>query len=227
MADVVESIVTESQPQEQVAVEPVSDTLLTGEESAVPPQSEGESLLTSEDEGEAEPAQAPSIPESYEITPSEGFEVTPEIMEVVSPLFKKYNISQDGAQELANAHMDIMKQQSAAAEKFRTEMIQGWVQEIKSDPEFGGAKFNENMAMARRGLRAVSPQGEGKSALEDLLKASGMGNHPEIIKAFARVGRMVKEDSILDKGTVASAKNGKTIADAFAKSLSALEPKED
>lgn len=197
-------------PSEPVAqIEPTApDSLLTGSESA------------------AEPVEA-VIPEAYDIAPGEGYMVTPEIMEVVSPLFKKYNITQDGAQELANAHMDIMRQQSEAANKFRTDMVSGWVKEIKADPEFGGAKFDENMAMAKRGLRAISPQGEGSGALKELLESSGMGNHPEIIKAFARVGRMVKEDSVLDKGTVAGAKAGRTVADAFAKSLSALEPKQD
>lgn len=220
---VVNPVVEESIPDPVVTPEP--DSLLTDEVEA---PSESDSLLTGKESVEEEAVkEAPVIPESYDIKPTEGYEVTPEIMEVVSPLFKKYNISQEGAQELASAHMDIMKQQSAVAEKFRTDMVQSWVKEIKSDPEFGGAKFDENMAMARRGLRAISPKGEGKSALNELLEASGMGNHPEIIKAFARVGSMVKEDSILDKGSVAGAKNGATIADAFAKSLSALEPKQD
>lgn len=226
MADVVDVNAVEPQVTEPVApVAPEGESLLTGDTGeAVAPA--GESLLTGE-EAPAEPAQEAVVPEAYEIAPGEGYEVTPEIMEVVSPLFKKYNLTQEGAQELANAHMDIMKKQSEAAEKFRTDMIQGWVKEIKNDPEFGGSKFNENMAMARRGLRAISPSGEGKTALTELLEASGMGNHPEIIKAFARVGRMVKEDSVLDKGTVASDKSADPIAEAFAKSLASLEPKRD
>lgn len=224
MAEVLETNTVDT-PEPEGNLEPNS-LLTNGDDGGSEPNNS--SLLTDRAvDSKPEPAIETVVPEAYDIKPGDGYEVLPEVMEVVTPLLKKYSLSQEGAQELANAHMDIMNKQAAAAAKFRNDMVQGWVNEIKNDPEFGGAKFNENMAMARRGFRAISPQEEGKAALKELLEESGMGNHPEIIKAFARVGRMVKEDSVLDTGTVASAKNGKTIADAFALSLSALTPKED
>lgn len=197
-----------SQNTEGVTAESVVNSLLTGEEASTVEGKDSNSLLTEDGDGAPTESDASKveIPEAYEIKVSEGYELLPEVMETITPLFKKHNISREGAQELAEAHMEIMRKQAASAEQFRSNLIKGWVDEIKKDPEFGGAKFDENMALARRGLRAISPPGEGKSALNELLEMSGMGNNPEIIKAFARVGKLVKEDSILDKGNIGGPK---------------------
>lgn len=199
----------------------IPESLLTGGgDPATPVDPAASSVLTEGDEP-AKPA-APSIPENYEIQPMEGYEVLPEVMETITPLLKKHNLSQEAAQELANVHMDIMQKQAAAMEKARSEMINQWVKDIKTDAEFGGAKYNENLALAKRGLRAIQPPGEGKSELNVLLEASGMGNHPEIIKAFARIGKLVKEDSVLDKGAEGGIKTGVTARDMYPKTYSDL-----
>lgn len=210
------------QNTESITAEPVINSLLTGEKPKAVESNNSNSLLTEDGDGApTEPdASKVEVPEAYEIKVSEGYELSPEVMETITPLFKKHNISKEGAQELAEAHMEIMRKQSAAAEQFRSNLIKGWVDEIKKDPEFGGAKFDENMALARRGLRAINPPGEGKSALNELLEMSGMGNNPEIIKAFARVGKLVKEDSILDKGSIGGPKKEFDPNEMFSVSLS-------
>ena len=171
------------------------------------------------EQGEAQ--QEAVIPETYDIKTVDGYELMPDTMEAISPILKKYKITQDGAQELANAHMEIMKKQNEANAAFQKNMIADWVKQIKSDSEFGGVNFDKNMALARKGLKAVMPgDKEGDAALKELLDASGMGNHPAMIKAFARVGKLLKEDSVLDKGKSSGASsvfNPET--DMFAKSL--------
>lgn len=210
-------IVDQTIPTE-TAPAPEGDTLLTNPgESA--PSADDTTLLLEPEAVPDTPVQDETIPEAYDIKAVDGYEVTPELMDSLSPLLKELKIPQAGAQKLADLHMSVMQQQASEASAARKQVISGWTESIKKDPEFGGARFNENMGLARRGLQAVMPKDAGAAKeLTELLNGSGMGNHPEIIKAFARVGKMVKEDSALS-GTAGGTVSDDPVELMFAKSL--------
>lgn len=69
-----------------------------------------------------------------------------------------------------------------AAEKQQTD----WVQAIKQ--EWAG-KFDENMNYARLALKDF-----GSKELIQALEESGFGSHPEVVKSFAQIGRMLADD---------------------------------
>ena len=58
--------------------------------------------------------------------------------------------------------------------------FEDWGNEIKK--EYGTA-YDEKVGMARRAVRAF-----GSDQLSDLLNNTGLGNHPEMIRAFAKIG---------------------------------------
>lgn len=55
-----------------------------------------------------------------------------------------------------------------------------WDSELKKEY---GAAYDERIGLARRAVRAF-----GSDELSDVLNQTGMGNHPEMIRAFARIG---------------------------------------
>ena len=59
-----------------------------------------------------------------------------------------------------------------------------WASRAKADPEIGGAGFDANVAYAKRAIDRF-----GDDRLRGTLAQTGMGNHPELIRMFARVGR--------------------------------------
>jgi len=63
-------------------------------------------------------------------------------------------------------------------------------QASENDEEFGGQKFNENAGMAKEALKQF-----GNEELSDLMDSTGLGNHPEVIRFFFRVGKAMKEDN--------------------------------
>lgn len=64
-----------------------------------------------------------------------------------------------------------------------------WIQAQQTDPEFGGAKLKENIQTASKAVaRFMSPAGV------ELLAKSGLGDHPEFIRAFNRIGKAIAED---------------------------------
>jgi hypothetical protein len=52
--------------------------------------------------------------------------------------------------------------------------------------------------VARKALESF-----GSPALKELLNNTGLGNHPEVIKAFHKVGKLISEDKMV-KGTPAT-----------------------
>ena len=66
---------------------------------------------------------------------------------------------------------------------------------LKEDKDFGGAAFDQNLDLARRGLAHYA----GEELVAEL-ERSGLGDHPALIKAFAKLGRQAQEDGVLGKG---------------------------
>ena len=64
-----------------------------------------------------------------------------------------------------------------------------WVSAARADKEFGGDKLQENLATANKALEAfATPE------LRAWLVETGAGNHPEVIRAFYRIGQAISED---------------------------------
>lgn len=72
---------------------------------------------------------------------------------------------------------------------------QGWVDEAKADPEFGGEHLAENLAKAKASMEATaSPK------LIALLDKTGLGDHAEVIRLFLKVGPAFAPDKFVPSG---------------------------
>ena len=68
--------------------------------------------------------------------------------------------------------------------------VQDWEAASRADPEFGGEKLNENLAIANRALEAYDPQG----TIRAMLAETGYGNHPDLIRFMLAIGRDLSPD---------------------------------
>lgn len=128
-------------------------------------------------------------PETYEFAVPEGFESLDEkLIEQFSPIAKKLNLTQEQAQELVNLYAGSIKTQQDTY----VEQMAGWADQVKKDPEIGGAKFQESIVAAQKVITKY-----GSNEFKDFLNKSGLGNHPELIKMFAKVGKDFSEDSFV------------------------------
>jgi hypothetical protein len=66
-----------------------------------------------------------------------------------------------------------------------------WLEQIKTDQEIGGEAFAGSVERAKQALNKF-----GSSALLDALNQTGLGNHPELVRTFARIGKAMAEDGI-------------------------------
>lgn len=70
--------------------------------------------------------------------------------------------------------------------------ITTWETEARADTEIGGAKYDASVGLAVAGLKAY-----GSPKLVEALNTSGLGSHPEMIKAWAKIGKAVGESPVL------------------------------
>jgi hypothetical protein len=70
--------------------------------------------------------------------------------------------------------------------------VETWVEQVKADKDIGGDKLDENLGIARKALDHF-----GTPELKDVLNASGLGNHPAVIKAFVKAGKAISEDTFV------------------------------
>ena len=80
------------------------------------------------------------------------------------------------------------------------EQQKSWVDTAKQDAEYGGEKFEENIAVAVKARDSF-----GTSEFNEMLDSSGLGNHPEMIRFLNRVGKAISEDSVVVGGNSTSA----------------------
>lgn len=134
----------------------------------------------------------PGAPEKYEFKATEGLTFAPEVLGSFEGLAKELGLPQEAAQKV----LDTMGPQIAAAQQAAIAKQQAeWTALSASDKEFGGEKLAENLAVAKKALDAV-----GSPELTQLLNDSGLGNHPEIIRAFLKVGKSISEGSFVSGG---------------------------
>ena len=122
----------------------------------------------------------------------EGVEVDAAAMELFTPLAKELNLSQEQAQKLVDYDNARAQAQADASWAEWNATQTEWRDATKTDKEIGGAAMNDTIGHAKSFLTQF-----GTPALTEALEATGMGNHPEVVRAFARAGKAMAEDSFV------------------------------
>ncbi len=131
-------------------------------------------------------------PETYEtFTLPDGIEVDTAALESFVPLAKQLKLTQDEAQAVVDYEAKRVKEFTASQETAWNDMQTEWRTATQSDKEIGGPAFDQSLANAKKFLGAY-----GTNELVEALDATGMGNHPELIRAFSRAGKAMSEDNL-------------------------------
>jgi hypothetical protein len=131
-------------------------------------------------------------PEKYEFQAGEGVELDAEALKDFEPVARELNLTTEQAQKLVDAYPKILagvQQRQADAWQAQTEE---WAATVKADKEIGGDKLTANLGVAQRALDTF-----GTPELKEYLNGTGLGNHPELVKAFVKVGKAMSEDGVV------------------------------
>lgn len=132
-------------------------------------------------------------PEKYEFKPPEGQAFDSDVLNVFSNVAKEQNLSQDAAQSILDQLAPALASKHA---RLVDEARTLWADEAKADKEIGGEKFAENMAAYAKTVKTFASEG-----LQNLLKESGLDNHPEVIRMFLKINKSISEDRMVSGGS--------------------------
>jgi hypothetical protein len=156
---------------------------------AVPPtEAQGEEQ-TSPKSDDAKPD---SVPEKYEFTFPEGVELDKQVFEAFEPIARELKLTNEGAQKLADFYLSTRKSEVEAHAAAWSDQLKQWEVQVKADKEMGGSKFESSIAAARSVVKKF-----GSPELYEAFDTMGFGNHPELVRIFARIGAVIKDDSIV------------------------------
>lgn len=140
-----------------------------------------------------EDAKAKSVPEKYEVK-VEGFEIDNQLLEGLTPVFKKHNLTQEAVQELASAYAPIVQKQLEAQRaqslKDFNDIKEGWKADALKEL---GADSAKEMSYAAKFINKF-----GSDPFRQMLDETGVGNHPEFVKFAIKAGKAISADSFVD-----------------------------
>lgn len=144
----------------------------------------------------ATPAPAPAI----ELKLPDGLAATDEkqLLETFRGIGTELGLDSAKTQGLLDRYVSLEQTRAKAAEDAFVAQDAKWSAELKADPDIGGPKWNESISHVRRALREF-----GGTEAANLLHAAGLGNHPVLVRAFAKIGRALADDTV--SGTSQSA----------------------
>jgi len=177
------------------------ETTAAGEQGSADGQTatEATSLLTQTEPAPTEakdaqktdaPAEKPADEVDYTFELPEGVELDAESMDEFKAMAKELKLPKDAAQKM----VDLAAKREQARIDAHAKTVADWAESVKADKEIGGDKLAANLAVARKALELAPPE------MKDLLNASGLGNHPAIVKWAFAVGKALSEDNFVPAG---------------------------
>lgn len=125
----------------------------------------------------------------YELALAEGDPLPKEVFDAYVGLASEAKLPKDGAQALLGKLNSLIELSQQAQIK---QSAQQWAEQSKADPEFGNAKFGENLAVAKSAFDSFASR-----ELKEMMDATGLGSHPEVLRLFYRVGLAVSQDKVV------------------------------
>lgn len=131
------------------------------------------------------------VPERYDLKAPANAQLDAAFLERTAAEARALGLSQEAAQKYLEAkHGEIAKFQEAQLTQ-HAQRVQQWAEQTKNDPEIGGANFAQTSELAARVFdKYATPE------FKKLVGEAGFGNHPELVRVFARIGKAISEDAL-------------------------------
>lgn len=190
---------TQTEPTQVQEPTDTSDQVQTPDQTDTPepPQGITDSLL---DGGEGDQAPEPTVqaaPEAYEPFDVDGQQFSEDQVEGFATTARELGLSQENAQKMFAAMVPTAREYMMNDLKAKS---QEWASLTAKDPEIGGANFEANKGIAKQAYaQYTTPE------LRAILTGSGLGNHPEVVRLFYRIGKSMQQDTGVTGGASAPA----------------------
>lgn len=181
------------------------DTILTAPVAAKPAAA-AEAAPAAPEAAKPDAAKAATVP-SYEIKkdlegnvigieglnlPEANRVITKDQIEKLVAYARENKLSPEQTQMLLDRSNAVLFDNEKANEVMLAERRASWRKQTMEDGEIGGAKFSETQEIAGRIIDRFASQ-----ALKKALNETGLGNHTELVRFVARIGRHLQDDKFV------------------------------
>lgn len=191
-----EEVVVEEEATEE-APEPQEQNAEAAEESAA---SDDTKTLLSDDGGDG----ADGVPEEYEFTPPEDFDLSEEAqrkVETFKDAAKEMKLSQDQFQSLVEYEAQATRQAQVDQANAYIDRVNSWADDVKADNELGGESLQSNLAV----IKKVTDEFGGDD-LKSLIDAPGpnnidglgLGNNLAFLRFVYRMGKSITDAPLIE-----------------------------
>lgn len=145
------------------------------------------------DQATVEPAPtdpAATAPIAYDLKAPDGSLLKDTDIQRIGDFAKANNLSKEQAQAvLASEHSNVAKIYGDLNNQAKNN-TETWMRQVREDNEMGGANYDRSVLHAQRGLNKYFEPGFVK-----MLNDTGLGNHPELVRGFSRIGALMADDT--------------------------------
>jgi len=145
-----------------------------------PASAEGKPAAPAKKEGQA-------ADEKIELKLPDGSHLKQDDVDKIASFAKEHGLSKDVAQKLLERESANLAAHNQAALDQLAEQSEAWKQEIIADKDFGGEKAAETAQLAHDVAKKF-----GSETFVSELERTGLGNHPELVRMLARIGRAME-----------------------------------
>lgn len=142
------------------------------------------------------PAEPPKPIEYTAFKLPDGVELEAEGLKEAHTLFNELRIPQEGAQKLVDFYVKNLRAEAEAPYQLWSETQKKWEAETLADPQIGGDKFPAVKTRISKLFDTFGAEG-----VREALTLTGAGNHPAIIKTFAKIAEKLVEGSFVPAGS--------------------------
>lgn len=143
-------------------------------------------------EGEKSTPEERVVPEKYDLKAPDGSLLDATAIQNVAEFAKANKLTNKEAQAILDSQSAILTGYEVKQREESEKLSKQWVDAAKADKEIGGDKFAESAEFATRFVDKF-----GSPELKEFLDRSGLGNHPEAIRMFAKCQREFENDKFV------------------------------
>jgi hypothetical protein len=130
------------------------------------------------------------VPEVYDLKAPEESGLGEADIKAISDRARDLGLSQEQAQKLLDQEASARVAAVKAQQETWAKQVGDWESAVKADKDIGGDQFPATVKHCRLAVeRFASP------ALKQALNETGFGNHPELVRCFAAIGKAMAEDT--------------------------------
>lgn len=152
-----------------------------------------------EEEKVDEKADEEVAPETYDftnVTKDTDIELDKELTDEFSAAAKELNLSQAKADKFMGMAVKLTEKFKNAVIEAKDNQLKTYATMLNNDKEIGGAKLKQSLLDANVAYKEfVSEEAAA------LLAESGLNKHPAIVKVFMKIGKQLKDDTVIQSGS--------------------------